>query len=118
MPSSSQAARPLASRRRPEGGIDPGARHDLGAERRRARIQHLDLATDLVGADQLLLDQQLANRRLHDVVVAGLPGLADLGMSVVMPVVVIVVLRRASAQILSSQVSNTSMRSPSRGEPT
>ena len=52
MPSSSQAARPSASRRALKAGIDPGARHHLGAERRRARIQHLDLAADLVGADQ------------------------------------------------------------------
>ena len=40
-----------------EVGIDPGARYDLGAERRGARIQNLDLAANFVRADQFLLDQ-------------------------------------------------------------
>ena len=43
-----------------EGGIGPGAGDHLGAQRRRARIQHLDLAADFAGLDQAALDQQLA----------------------------------------------------------
>jgi hypothetical protein len=49
MPSSSQALRAVREQPGPERRIDPGARHDLGAQRRRARVDHLDLAADLVG---------------------------------------------------------------------
>jgi hypothetical protein len=42
-------------------GIDPGARHDLRSERRRARIENFDLPVNFMAADQLSFDQKLAN---------------------------------------------------------
>ena len=53
----------------PKGRIDPGARDHFGAERRRARIQHLDLPADLARSDQPPFDEQFANGRLHHLVV-------------------------------------------------
>jgi hypothetical protein len=70
-----------------ERGIDPSARHDLGAERRRARVQNLDLPPNLVRPDQLSLDQEFANGCLHDVVMDGTLGLADLGVRMMIPMV-------------------------------
>jgi hypothetical protein len=71
-------------------GIDPGAGHDLRPERWRAGIQDFNLAANLMGADQLCLDQEFANGGLHDLVVAGRGALPDLGMrlSAIMIVVV------------------------------
>jgi len=70
MSSSSQAARPLGQKPRPEARIDPCARNDFGAERRRTRIQNLDLAADLARVDHTPFDEQFANGRLHDLIVA------------------------------------------------
>ena len=92
--------------------IDPGPRHDLGAERRRARIEDLDLAADLVRPDQPLLDQQLADGRLHDLVVAGRPGLAGPGRGV--PVVMVVIMPVRMHRLRSSPARSRTPRSAVR----
>jgi hypothetical protein len=104
---------------RAKAGIDPRPRHHLGAQCGRARIQYFDLPTDFARADQLLLDQELAHRRFHDFEIAGHDIVCGARMVVRMTVILIVVrpLIRRHAHILSSQVSNTSMRNPSFGDP-
>ena len=72
---------------RPEGRIDPGARDHFGAERRRARIQHLDLPADLAGLYQPPFDEQFANGCLHDLIVAGRLGGRQAQIGVVVVVV-------------------------------
>src|SRR3712207_1605594 len=72
-------------------GIAPGPRDDLRSEGRRARIENLDLAPDLVGLDQAALDQKLANGGLHDVVIARALVVADRSVIMVMVMMVVVI---------------------------
>ena len=69
---------------------------------------------------KLFLDEQLADRRLQDVVIARL-GLIDLVIGMVVAVMVVamvmIVICLRHRHILSSQLSNTSMRKPSFGDP-
>ena len=75
-------------------------------------FENLDLAADLVGADQLPLDQKLTNGGLHHLVIARTRLRLNIGVMVIM-----MALDFGHDQILSSQLSNTSIRRPSRGEP-
>jgi hypothetical protein len=84
----------------PEGGIDPGACDHPGAQRGGARIDHIDLVADFLRPDQLLLDQKLADRPLHDVVVTQAGGRADFRVRMIVTAVC-----RSHRQILSSHVS-------------
>ena len=90
--------------------VNPSPRDQLGAKRRVAGIHHFEHAPDFAGAYQLLLDQQFPHRRLHDLVLSGLcvGRFRDVRM---------VVTVRSHRQLLSSQVSKTSIHSPSFGEP-
>ena len=58
-------------------GSAPGARHHLGAERRRARIHEFERAADVVGRDHALLDQQLLDGVDHQFVGTGAVGHLD-----------------------------------------
>ena len=63
------AAVPSASSRGLVRRIDPGPRHHPAAQGRRLRVEALDGAAHLVGADDALRDQQLADRDLQPLVI-------------------------------------------------
>ena len=107
MPSSSQPTRPLASSRASKAGSTQ-ARATALASRAGVRESSASIWRRASSApDQLLLDQHLAHRRFHGLVVVGPAGPADFGMGVTMPLAVIVafVLRVRRFRSLSSQVA-------------
>ena len=71
-------------------GVGPGAGNHLRATQRRAVVHVLDLPPDLVGGQDALFDQQLADRNLHRPVVGQavvLVGTHRVGMIVVIVIV-------------------------------
>ena len=99
---------------RAELGIDPGPRHDFRAQRGRAEVEHLDQTANLACDDELLFDEKLADGDLHHLEIAwrGVVRLTRMPMLMIVGVVL-----SRHRQILSSQVSKISMRSPSRFDP-
>jgi len=98
----------------PERGVDPRAGDDAGAVRRRARVHRLDGGTDVLGGEDALLDQELADGGLEQTVVRRLVtpvgtrrrvGVAVIVVLAVAVVIVIVVVRHRSAAPGSSQLS-------------
>ena len=80
-----------------EGGIDPGARHHLGAQRRRAAVHQVDAGGDLLRGQHALLDQQRAHGLLQHLVGAHRSGIViflgrRMRMGVVMVVVIVVMI--------------------------
>jgi len=86
-----------------------------GVRESRTSIWNFDLAADFARSDQASFNEKFADGGLHELVVARALGLADLGMRVMLVVVGLALL--SHQQLLSSQVSKTSMYKLSRGEP-
>ena len=85
--------------------IDPGACHHPGAERGAAGIEVLDRAAQLACAQHALLDQQLADRLGHHLVVLE-RSVLDVGlMRVAMAAVMLVIVVRGHGSSASSQCS-------------
>ena len=78
--------RAVSQQPRLERRVDPGPGDDAGALRGRPRIHRLDRGAYIVGGEDALLDQQLANRDLHHLVVAERRVVAGFGQRLVMVV--------------------------------